>query len=459
MTTYTSITSGVQVLPAFPSYCQIGTVLSPFNADRTLSWSTDFQNQNQTVCNLMDVTATAPGLVIKLPDARYAAPGQSFKMNNRGANIFDDFDVHNNADVFLFTAHFGTITEVYLTDNATQGGVWSVSIPPGGTSVTSINAISADVVTAANLVIAGVPALPINTAGTLNFTLDGDLRALSSFGINEGIPARTGVEQWTLRTLTGTNNQIVVFSGNGALTDPTFSLANDIKGVTSIELLAFLSSPAMQSGFLTLGEPLSSVLPIVPETGELLFYNAASDFAVSLSAPLVAPGNYRLYFPVSLPNTPVYAGSATIPLASDLNGNLSFDAGGMLRKVVTLTPASFRGMSATEVELVPQPGAGFVVVPHKFCMNVHSTGVAYAGGGNVFLKYSGVAAALIGEIPPFAAIQAQDTFSFENLSSGGDSSALIENRGISITNLTGAFTAGDATSTVDVTVWYSVIPI
>lgn len=454
MTTYTSIASGVQVLPAFPSYCQIDLV-----ADITLSWATDFQNQNRTVCNIMDVTPNAPLLTITLPDAKNASPGQAFKMNNLGADVFT---VRKNGGGFLCFAAPATITEIYLTDNTTSAGVWMCSIPPAGTSVTSLNAAPAAGITAANLTITGTPVLPIINAGTLNFSLAGDLLALSSFGNapGQGIPARTGVGTWELRKLAGTNNQIVVVDDFGIIADPTFSLANDIKGVTSIELLAFLSSPAMQSGFLTLGEPLSSVLPIVPETGELLFYNAASDFAVSLSAPLVAPGNYRLYFPVSLPNTPVYAGSATIPLVSDSTGNLSFDSGGMLRKVVTLSQADVHNLSVAQVELVPAPGVGYVIVPHKFCMNVHFAIAPYANGGDVFIKYSN-SDSLIGTIDKQSVTQSESRFSYNSLSTDPDGVVLaqVENNSISIENLVPAFTGGSAGSTIKVTIWYSVIPI
>jgi len=55
--------------------------------------------------------------------------------------------------------------------------------------------------------------------------LDADLTAIAALG-STGVLARTGSNTWSLRTLTGTANQITVSNGDGVSGNPTLSLTN-----------------------------------------------------------------------------------------------------------------------------------------------------------------------------------------------------------------------------------------
>jgi len=65
---------------------------------------------------------------------------------------------------------------------------------------------------------------PITTSGTLVFTLDTDLQALSALA-STGFVTRTGGATYTERTITGTSNEILVTNGDGVSGNPTLALS------------------------------------------------------------------------------------------------------------------------------------------------------------------------------------------------------------------------------------------
>ena len=93
-----------------------------------------------------------------------------------------------------------------LTISATGGG------GGGGGTVTSVAATAP----AAGFSISGSP---ITTAGTFVFTLANDLAALEGLS-STGIPARTGTETWSLRSIAG-GTGISVSNGDGVSGNPT----------------------------------------------------------------------------------------------------------------------------------------------------------------------------------------------------------------------------------------------
>jgi hypothetical protein len=225
-TSYTDVFSGNLVSPAFQQYSAF-----TLSSNIELSWPTDYQNLNLTVALRMNISPTANDTYeVKMPDARNMGTGFAFKVNNPTNNSFDILD---NDGGFIATISGGAAREILLVDNSTKDGTWNVfPISGGGSSVTSINATS----NSDNLVIAGVPNLPITGAGTITFTVAKDLLALSSFGIAVGIPVRTGPDTWALRGIDSTPGQTVVVNAFGQAGDPRIALAPDISGINSIAL-------------------------------------------------------------------------------------------------------------------------------------------------------------------------------------------------------------------------------
>ena len=63
--------------------------------------------------------------------------------------------------------------------------------------------------------------------------LDADLTAVSGLGATAGMLARTAVDAFAVRTLTGTANQVTISDGDGAAANPTFSLPQSIATASS----------------------------------------------------------------------------------------------------------------------------------------------------------------------------------------------------------------------------------
>ncbi len=131
---------------------------------------------------------------------------------------------------------------------------------------------------------------------------------------------------------------------------------------------------------------------------------------------------------------------------------------------VAITAAEFNGMYAAPKLLIAAPGANKLIVIHKMDLVMTFVSAAYAAGGVVAAQYdstvhgAGVLATNSEAAADFFAA-ASTTFSF--ISNSGNTVGLMPfttsvNKGIYLSNLTGAFTTGD--STWKANIFYSVIP-
>ena len=128
---------------------------------------------------------------------------------------------------------------------------------------------------------------------------------------------------------------------------------------------------------------------------------------------------------------------------------------------VNLTAAQFNGMYAAPVALVAAAGANTMIVVDKIVLNMTFVSAQYAAGGVVSAQYdstvhgagsaasSTIAAATVNGFAASTGIMVDGA-----LASVAFTSAV--NKGIYLSNATGAFTTGD--STWKVQVWYRVVP-
>ncbi len=135
----------------------------------------------------------------------------------------------------------------------------------------------------------------------------------------------------------------------------------------------------------------------------------------------------------------------------------------LIYATVAITAAEFNGMYAAPKLLVAAPGANKVIVLERMVLAMTFVAAAYASGGVVAAQYdntvhgAGVYASNAQKAADFAAA-ASDLFLF-NGASGDDSDALFSvsvNKGLYLSNLTGAFTTGDSTWVAHI--WYKIIP-
>lgn len=224
MTSYTTVFDGAVIQTASPGYLAIA-----LSENITLSWPTDFQNNNKTVANIMEITPSAENLVITMPDARNTSVGTSFLINNPSGT---DFFLHTNAGTLLQRIDAATIRYIWLTNNTTAAGAWTVSPFTGeGTVVTEITVGSAN----PNVTLISDPD-PLTAAGTITVNLARDLSnttGLTRFSdLAVGIATRTAANTWALRQLLpGTN--IAIANAFGTAASPTISLSPTLTGLTS----------------------------------------------------------------------------------------------------------------------------------------------------------------------------------------------------------------------------------
>lgn len=278
------------------------------NGNITLSWVTDFQNINTVVYNIMDITASGV-YNITMPDATKTSVGQTVLFTNVGG--VNSFSVLDNSGSNIFTLAAGNARYLYLTSNATPAGTWrSVPFAAGGPSVTSVGATSST----ANITITGSP---ITSSGSFTFNIANDLAALAGFAAGTGVACRTGSNTWSLRTLTGTANQIAITNEAGVSGDPTVALASTITGITSLTVGNIVISAntigTTNAGTITLGDFL-----VIPEA-----YGVQFDATNGTNYNLLVSGNQSFnqtyVWPTTAPATDQvlqYGGASTLQWAT-----------------------------------------------------------------------------------------------------------------------------------------------
>lgn len=144
---YTNPFTGQTVSPTATGY-----ELLTISVDTPLQWPVN-GNNNNVVANTIQVTATVSGLKLILPSAQQVGTGQSVLIQNIGMETFTVTDVSGNTIISIAS---GIAEYIFLTDNTTDNGTWSVVTFGAGTSSANASAL------------AGYGLMPINT--TLNQT-------------------------------------------------------------------------------------------------------------------------------------------------------------------------------------------------------------------------------------------------------------------------------------------------
>lgn len=125
MTTYQNPFTGQAINPS-----QVGYESLSISADTVLQWPVN-GNNSSIVSNIMDITATTAGLSLILPSAQQVSVGQNIIIRNIGSNTFNVTDAGSNV---IATIASGIADFIYLTDNSTDNGSWTVITFGAGTS-------------------------------------------------------------------------------------------------------------------------------------------------------------------------------------------------------------------------------------------------------------------------------------------------------------------------------------
>jgi hypothetical protein len=127
---------------------------------------------------------------------------------------------------------------------------------------------------------------------------------------------------------------------------------------------------------------------------------------------------------------------------------------------VPITASAFNGMYATPIQLVAAPGANTLLVLDKVQLLMTYNSAAYAAGGTIAAQYDSTAngAGVIASTTlANTAVQATVSTGW-NFNAGvvAETFSTCVNKGLYLSNISGAFTTGDSPMVAHV--WYKVIP-
>lgn len=156
--TYTSVFGGNTIYPSDVSYLPIA-----LSADTPLEWPLESSGTEAPAARIIDVTPTASGFSVTLPDATQTGAGQTILFNNlSGSNFFYVKDFAGNT---LATVTFGTQWQVYLAATTTAAGTWRVFRYGASTATVQASALDGYGLTVTGSTLSqSVPVLTYNTS-------------------------------------------------------------------------------------------------------------------------------------------------------------------------------------------------------------------------------------------------------------------------------------------------------
>ena len=134
MPIYTDVFGGANIFPSEISYSAL-----TLTADVTLSWPEETSTSVNLATRIMNISAAAAGRSIYLPDASKTGTGQTILFNNVGAQTIT---VRNDGGTQVVTIAAGTLWQVYLTNNSTANGTWSILQYGATTSLANASALA-----------------------------------------------------------------------------------------------------------------------------------------------------------------------------------------------------------------------------------------------------------------------------------------------------------------------------
>ena len=197
-------------------------------------------------------------------------------------------------------------------------------------------------------------------------------------------------------------------------------------------------------------------------------FTVVEPLPAAIGVPVVSGANNINFATITAASSSLYLQIANN--LSDLNSvpaallNLGIGPTVINYTTVAITAAQFNGMYAAPKLLIATPGANKLIVVKQMALVMTYGSAAFASGGVVAAQYDSTAhgAGVLATNSEAAAdffATASTTFAF-NGTSGNTVGALpfstTVNKGLYLSNATGAFTTGDSTFVVQI--WYSIIP-
>lgn len=156
---YTSVFGGNTIYPSDVSLLAIA-----LSADTELEWPLESSGELPPAARIIDVTPTASGYSVVLPDATLTGAGQTILFNNLSGSY--SFYVKDNAGNTLATIAFGTQWQLYLAATTTAAGTWRVFRYGASTATVQPSALAGYGLTVTGSTLS--QSLPVVTSNTSN---------------------------------------------------------------------------------------------------------------------------------------------------------------------------------------------------------------------------------------------------------------------------------------------------
>jgi len=118
MTTYTDVFGGANIYPSEISYSAL-----TLTADVVLNWPEETSVNTNLATRIINISSASAGFSIYLPDAMKSGVGNTILFNNVGAQTIT---VRNAGGTQVVTVAASQLWQIYLTNNTTANGTWSV---------------------------------------------------------------------------------------------------------------------------------------------------------------------------------------------------------------------------------------------------------------------------------------------------------------------------------------------
>lgn len=196
---YTSVFGGSTIYPSDVSYLSIALA-----ANAPLEWPLESSGELEPAARIIDVTPSASGYSIDLPDATLTGAGQTILFNN--LDVTFSFYVKDFAGNILATVTPGTQWQVYLAATTTAAGTWRVFRYGASTATVQPSALAGFGLTVTGSTLS--QSLPVTTLSATGTTVAASSRA-SAF-----VWTATGAGTLNMLSASAAGNNFFVFVRN-----------------------------------------------------------------------------------------------------------------------------------------------------------------------------------------------------------------------------------------------------
>jgi hypothetical protein len=165
---YTNVFGGTTIYPSDVSYLALS-----LSADNPLEWPLESSGTEDPAARIIDVTPTASGFSVIMPDATLTGAGQTILFNNLSGSY--SFYVKDFAGNTLATVAHGEQWQLYLAVTTTPAGTWRVFRYGASTATVQPSALAGFGLTVTGATLS--QALPVTTFSTTGLTLASSNRA------------------------------------------------------------------------------------------------------------------------------------------------------------------------------------------------------------------------------------------------------------------------------------------